>query len=167
MSVAINNQCPNIKLTSPIYFTTNTTCNIQFPQQVDFKSIVKVNFKSGMDQDTFSGVLLYRLQRKVNTSIRTQLLVIWGWNSYDLYSYAHLIEHESILVWNNDKLKMLYDAYNSQYDRDIIEEWLLDDNTKLKAKCEISHGGLEINIIISEEKHISSHGKPLWIDSKR
>jgi hypothetical protein len=169
MNVTINNQCSNIELTSPVHFTKDTTCYIRFPQQVDSKSEMKVKFKTGIDRDTFGGVLLYRLQRKNDVSISTQLLVIWGWNSYKkLYSRVRLIEHENTLVWNEDKLKMLYDVYNSQYNMDFDKrEWLLNDNTKLETRCETSRGGLEMNIIISEEKDLSLPRNPLWVDSKR
>jgi hypothetical protein len=168
MNVTVNNQCPNIELTSPVYFTKNAMYDMQLPQQVDSNSIVKVNFKTGINQDTFGGALSYRLQWKDDASTSTQLLVIWGWNSYKFYSHARLIEHESTLVWDKDKLKTLYDGYDSRYNIDLdTEEWLLDDDTKLKTKCETLRGGLEMNIIISEEKHISFRRKPLWVDSKR
>jgi hypothetical protein len=169
MNVTINNQCSNMKLTSPVYFTKNTMSHIQFPQQVDSNSMMKVRFRTGMDQDTFGGVLLYRLQWKDDESTSTQLLVIWGYDSYEFYSHVRLIEHESTLVWDKDKLKMLYDGYDGRYNIDLdTKGWSLDDNLKLKTKCENSHGGLEMNIIISEEKDISSsHGKSSWLDSKR
>jgi hypothetical protein len=73
------------------------------------------------------------------------------------FSHVRLIEHESTLVWNEDKLKKLHDVYDSQYNIEVTtEEWLLNDNKKLKTKCKISHGGLEMNINISEEKDIFS-----------
>jgi hypothetical protein len=164
--LTINNQCSNIELTSPVYFIKDTTCHEHSPQQVNSESIMKVNLKTGIDQETFGGVLLYHLQRKEITN--TKLLVIWGRKSDYFYSHVWLIEHESTLEWDKDKLKRLYDVYDSQYDNDFnIEEWVLDDNTKLKTKCETSHGGLEMNIFISEEKDPSSCRKPLWIDSER
>jgi hypothetical protein len=165
VDMTINNQHTNIKLASPIYFTKDTTCHIQFPQQVDSNSMVKVKFRTDMDQDTFGGVLLYHLQRKEN--INAQLFVVWGHKYNKIYSYAWLIEHESALAWNEDRLKRLYDVYDDQLNREIfiMKEWLLDDNTKLKTKCELSSIGLEI--IISEEKNLLSPTKPLWIDPNR
>jgi hypothetical protein len=130
-------------------------CHIQSSQQVDSKSIVKANFKTGMDQVTFGGVLLYHLSRKEDTSISTQLLVIWGYKSNKLYSHVRLIEHESTLDWDKEKLRMLYDEYDSQYNIDFIMEGrLLSDNTKLKTKCETSRGGLEMSVVIYEEKDL-------------
>jgi hypothetical protein len=94
--------------------------------------------------------------------------MIWGFKSDHLYSCAWLIEHERTFTWNEDKLRRLYDVYNSQYDRDFnAEEWLLDDNAMLKTVCALSHGGFEMNIFISEEKDLSYHRKPLWVDPSR
>jgi hypothetical protein len=168
MDVTINNRCSNIGLTSPVYFIKNIPHHIQFPQQVNSKSIMKANFTTGVGRDTFGGILLYRLQRKKDTSISTHLLVIWGYKSNEFYLNVLLIEYESTLIWNEKKLRGLYEVYNSQYDRDVItEEWLLDDNTELKTKYETSHGGLEVNIIISEEKDLPLPQKPLWVDPNR
>jgi hypothetical protein len=71
MDVAISNQCSNIKLVSPVHFTKNAAWYIQFPQEVDSNSIVKVSFIAGIDRDTFGGALLYNLQQKEDESIST------------------------------------------------------------------------------------------------
>jgi hypothetical protein len=168
MNMTIDNQCSSIELVSPVYFTKDATCHIQFLQQVDSKSEMRVKFKSGIIQDTVGGILLYRLQWGEDVSTSTQLLVIWGCKFNRFYSHVRLIEHESTLDWDKDKLKMLYDIYDSQCNINFNRrEWFLDDSIKLKTKCEISHGGLEMIIIISEEKDIPLPRKPLWIDSKR
>jgi hypothetical protein len=77
--MTINNQCSNIKLTSPTYFTKDATCHIQFPQQVDSKCIMKAKFRIGIDQATFGGVLLYHMKGKDDVLTNTQVLVIWGY----------------------------------------------------------------------------------------
>jgi hypothetical protein len=98
----------------------------------------------------------------------TKLLVIWGWHSYGLYSHVWLIEHKNTLAWNEEKLKKLYDRYDSQSKvYFVIGRWLLDDDTILKTKFEVSRGGFEINITISEEKDLLQPIKPLWIDPNR
>jgi hypothetical protein len=166
--LTIDNQCFNIELASPIHFTKDATCYIQLPQQVDPNSKAKVKFKTGINRDTFGGVLLYNMQRKECASINTQLLVIWGWKSYRLYSHMYLIEHESIPTWDKDKLEKLHNVYNSWYDIDPgTVEWLLNDNTKLKTKCETSYGGLEMKAIISEEKESYPSQRPLWVNPNR
>jgi hypothetical protein len=168
IDLSVDNQCANVELVSPVYFAKEAISHIHLSQQVNSNSRMKVKFKTGIDRDTFGGILLYHLQRKEDASISTQLLVIWGYNSDGVYSHVRLIKHESTLIWNEDKLKMLYDGYSTLYDNYYkMRGWLLDDNTKLKTKCEISHGGFEMNIIISEEKGLTLFIKPLWVDSNR
>jgi hypothetical protein len=166
VDLTINNQCSNIELISLVYFTKDTNCRIKFPQQVNSKSIVKVNFTTGIDRDTFGGALLYRLQGKENIS--AQLLVIWEWNSYKLCSHAWLIEHDITVTWNENKLKEFYDVYMKRNAIASTGRWLLNDNTMLRTSCVSSHGGFEMEVIISEE--ISQYYQltaPLWFDPNR
>jgi hypothetical protein len=181
MKVTINNQCSNIELAYPAYFTKNTTCHGHLPQQVGSESIRKANFIIGIDRERFSGVLLYHLQRKKNdesnnridkdTATITQLLVIWEFRIDRLYSYVWLVEHENTLIWSEDNLERLYHVYNSKNSTNIIlnvGKWLLDNNTKLQTVCEaLYERDLEVNIIISEEKDLSDPIRPLWIDLDR
>jgi hypothetical protein len=168
VDVTIDNRCRNIKLTSPVYFIKDTTCHIQFPQQVNFESVIKVNFITSIDRDRFGGVLLYHLQRKEDTSTSVQLLMIWGYNSEMLYSKAWLIEHEHALVWNEDKLKRLHDVYNRHRNAYLdIESWSLDDNTELETVYRASHGRFGMKIIIFEEIFQQPLIEPLWVDSSR
>jgi hypothetical protein len=168
MEITIVDQCSNIKLVSPVYFIKDTVYHVQFPQQVNPKSTKRINFMTGINRDSFGGVLLYHLQRKEDILTSIQLLVIWGYKSNRLYSDVLLIEHENTFIRSKDKLKRLYDVYNSQYDRDFaIEGWLLDDSTKLKTKCEMSHGGFKMKVVISGERDQSQSQRPLWIDSNR
>jgi hypothetical protein len=165
----ISNLCTNIKLTSPIYFVKDTMCHVHLPQQVDSKNVMKANFITGIGRDTFGGVLLYNLQRKVDESTSNQLLVIWGCKSECLYSHAYIIEHDTAITWNEDRLRKLHDVYDSQhfvYSYNI-EHWWLDSNTKLKTVCRTLNGSFEIDRIISEEKDILYPIKPLWVDSNR
>jgi hypothetical protein len=173
MDITIDNQCSSIALTSLVYFIKDETCHIQFPQQVNSKSIMKTNFITGVSQDTLGGALLYHIKYDASTCI--QLLVIWGCFSDGIYSNACIIEHESTFVWDKDKLKKFHDDYNSRYDKNVneydvycdIERWLLNDNTILKMKCKTFYSGLEMKIIISEDKSLLSFGKPLRLDPKR
>jgi hypothetical protein len=96
--------------------------------------------------------------------------VIWGYKHNRLYSHALVIEHESTLIWSEDKLGKLYDMYNRHHDIRFIfdvNDWLLDDNTGLTTKCEIIHKGFELNIIIFEVMYLLRPKKPLRIDSNR
>jgi hypothetical protein len=180
MNVIINNQCTNIELVPSAHFTKNTARYIHLPQQVNSRSIMKVKFRTDANQDMLGGALLYHLQRKTNgesddrsdtdknTSISTQLLVIWGCKSEKFYSHTWLIEHESTLVWDKDRLERMHDVYNSQYNTNTnVGIWLLDDNTMLKTVCKSSHGGSETEVIISEVKDHLHPIRPLWVDSNR
>jgi hypothetical protein len=145
---------------------------VQFSQKVNPKNIMKANFKNRIGQNTFGGALLYRLQEKEDTSTINQLLVIWGYDPEGgLYLNAYLIEHDIIVIWNEDELKRLHDVYSSQYKAYIalIWEvyWLLDDNMKLKIERKMSRGGLEMNITISDHESSLSSIKPLWVDPIR
>jgi hypothetical protein len=132
---------------------------------------MRADSKTSLDRDMFGGVLLYRVQRKTDTSISTQLLLTWKLRIDRLYSHVLLIEHEGTLAWDKDKLERLYDIHDSLYDTDVISntgKWLLDNDAKLQTKCETSdEGRFEINITISEEKDLIRPRKPLWVDPNR
>jgi hypothetical protein len=172
IDINIYNQCTNIELTSPVHFLKDATYHIQFPQKVRPDFIMKGRLIISEDRDTFGGALLYRLQRKESTSICAQFLVIWGCRSDWLYSHALIIEHESKLVWNEDKLRRLYDVYNSRCNRYFdTGKWLLDDSTMLNI-CQPSCEDLEIEVSISEkeekeENYLFYPLKPLWVDPNR
>jgi hypothetical protein len=167
MNVTIKNECPNIKLTSPVHFVRDTTCHIQLSQQVNPKSTMKTKFITCVDQNTPRGALLYHLQKE-DVLIDAQLLMIWGYNPNGLYSDVWLIDHESAFVWNEDKLKRLYDAYNIQGNIHYgVNHCLLNDNTKLEVVCKPSYGSFEIEVTISEYEHLSYPIKPLYIDPNR
>jgi hypothetical protein len=170
MNVTINNQCTNIELTSLIYFTKDATRFMQFPQQVNANSIMKANFITGTDRNTFGGALLYHLRWKKDASIIAQLLVIWRCGFDRPYSHAWLIEHDITLDWNEDMLKRLYHVYDSQheaYSTGCRGKWLLNDNAKLKTVCKTSYSVFEINVTISEENYLFLPQKPLRIDPTR
>jgi hypothetical protein len=178
VDMIVDNRCTNIKLTSPIYFIKDAACPIQFPQQVNSESTMKVSFKTDIDQATFGGALLYHLQKREDESgdwsdtdedesISIKLLVIWGCKSDCFYSRAYIILHESTFTWNEEKLKMLYNLYNSQYQLCTkTGEWWLHVDLMLKTKCKRRHAGLEIVVSISEE-YLKYPREPLWFDSNR
>jgi hypothetical protein len=172
MDITISNQCTSIKLTSPIYFIRDETCHIQFLQQVNPKTIMKTNFRASISRNTFGGILLYHLQWKENANI--QLLAIWGCKSDIPYLYAWPIEHENTFIWDKDRLKRLYDVYDSQYitcnSRPNVfssTEWLLSDGTKLETKRKKSRKGFKMKVTIFEKEYTYYPRRPLWIDSNR
>jgi hypothetical protein len=147
--------------------------HIQLPQQVDSNSIMKANFITSINQDTFGGVLLYHLQGKKDTPTSTQLLMIWGYKSNGLYSNVLLIEHENTLIWSEDELKRLYHVYDSRYkayyDTDLFgrETWLLDDNTELHMSCNSWCKDFKIELSIFESETSTYPPRPLWIEPNR
>jgi hypothetical protein len=129
---------------------------------------MKIKFITGVNRDMLGGALLYRLQQKEDASTNIQLLVIWGCLPDKAYSHAWLIEHESTLVWDKDKLKMLYDVYDNRWYTDYaLRAWQLNDDTVLNIKYVSSCGDFEMKIIISEEKDQFSYIKPFWVDPDR
>jgi hypothetical protein len=182
MEVTIDNRCSNIELTSPVYFIKNATYHGHLSQQVDSKSRIKVNFITGIDEDTFGGALLYRLQRKYNNEpdhqfdadkdifISAQLLVFWRCERARFYSLATLIEHDITFIWNENKLEEFYHIHDRRYNiKPAFDQFIrsLNDGTTLKVKCRLLHGGLKMNIITSEEEKQSLPERPWWIDSNR
>jgi hypothetical protein len=122
---------------------------------------MKANFMNDIDRNTFGGALLYHIEGKDNASISTKFLVIWGYKSDRLYSHTLFIEHEIKLVWDEEKLKRLYDVYSN------VGSWLLNDNTKVETMRTAPYKTFEMNIDIYRQKHDLSHRKPLWVDSNR
>jgi hypothetical protein len=140
---------------------------------VNSESIVKVKFITEADKNTFGGTLLYCLQQKEDVSTSTQLLVIWGCRSDNAclnvpYSHTWLIEHEITLVWDKDKLKMLYDEYDDQwYTKSDLEKWLLNDNMELKTNYKALYGGYGIEITIFKNEDMLYPRRILWVDPNR
>jgi hypothetical protein len=156
IDVTINNQCTSIELIFSACFIKDAACHMQFPRKVNANRIMKANFITGADRDTFGGALLYHLQQKDNTPISIQLLVIWRYNTNRLYSNAWLIEHENTLVWNENELEKLYSVYSSLYNIDFnTEEWLLDDKAENNV-CVITWRFQNRDNHFSRERPVSS-----------
>jgi hypothetical protein len=169
IGLTINNRCTDIELTSPIHFIKDATCYIQFPQQLKSnRSIMEAKFAIGIDRNAFGGALLYHLKRKEDASISTQLLIIWGYDHFEMYLHIWLVEHESTLVWNEDKLKRLHNAYRSQYSiRPTMKTWLLHDNIRLMTYVGSPDGCCSMSVIISETEGHGRIMRPLRIDPSK
>jgi hypothetical protein len=164
--MTIENECYFIELASPVYFIKDANCYMRFPQQVNRRDIMKAKFMTGIDQDAFGGVLLYNLRRSWG-AISAQLLVVWGYNSDGVYSHTWLIEYESTLDWDRDKLKKFHDMYDSQCDAYArIGEWSMEYSTGLKTKYKTSHGGFGMKVAISLDVNLLPI-KPPRVDPNR
>jgi hypothetical protein len=130
MNVTIHNQYPVIELVSPIYFC-NYGSYYEYPVErtgTDAGSVMKINFKFDPNQKKSGGILMYKIQRKVNTRSIHQsnvdpiyakvveetlemirLLVIWRVKDHvKPRAKVIFVEHDNELVLNEDKLAQLY-----------------------------------------------------------
>jgi hypothetical protein len=61
--VTIRNQCSNIELGSPVYFSNGIVCPRLSDQQINIRVKMSACFKINATQDEFEGVLLFKLRR--------------------------------------------------------------------------------------------------------
>jgi hypothetical protein len=131
--VSIDNQCSDFELVSPKYFGSNIIWHRPPDQKVNSNTIRSASFAKEVTKDEFSSALLYRLQKSLDdTSL--SLLVIWGFNTwYEFSSRVLLIKHSHTITWNEDTLEKLHTMYLALCKDDHMMEdaWLLDDTTIL------------------------------------
>jgi hypothetical protein len=118
--VNIHNQCLNIKLISPVYFSNGAVCFMLSGQQIDIDTRMSASFEINATQDEFEDALLYRLQRYVESndqnSVDTsatetnkneakcvQVLVAWKVKDFENSLYVVLVEHTKEFIWNEDE----------------------------------------------------------------
>jgi hypothetical protein len=184
-SVVIHNQCSNTELISPVYFSNGAVCPKLSDQQIDINTAMKIQFEINTTQDEFEGTLLYKLQRNhhdqcnMDTSTTgthetkyVYMLTAWKMKDSKPFAYVALVEHTNELVWNEDKLKKLYDKNCNRlkkYKDTISDTWLIGDSTTLKTSFRVEgmNGNFELIISISEEERDDYAMKPLCIDLKR
>jgi hypothetical protein len=65
--VTIHNQCSNIRLISPVYFSNDARCSKLSGQQIVIDTKMNASFEIDVNQDDFEGVLLYKLQKYVGS----------------------------------------------------------------------------------------------------
>jgi hypothetical protein len=181
----IHNQCSNIKLTSPVYFSNGTVFPKLHNQQIDAGTKMKAYFEIEATQNKFVGVLLYKLQRysdQTHTDIFTakavtkptciQILVTWKMKYPKSFAYIVLLKNIRGLEWNEEKLKKFYNENHDRlkrYSNSTSYKWLIDDKTVLKTTFEVNNSKRvpELNICISEEKKDDYVMRPLWVDVER
>jgi hypothetical protein len=184
-SVIIHNQCLNIELISPVYFGNGVVCPKLSDQQIDINTEMKIRFEINTTQDEFEGGLLYKLHRNLHdqndmdvSTTETHetkyvyMLVAWKMKDSKLFAYVVLVEHTKEFIWNEDKLRKLYDKNHDlleKYNGTISGTWFMDDNITLKtvSKAGGSKGNFKLSISISEGKRTSYAIRPLCIDLER
>jgi hypothetical protein len=185
--VTIHNQCSNIKLVSPVYFGNGIVCPKLSDQQIDIDTAMRACFEINVTQNDFEYVLLFKLQRysdsqhNMDTStIETNkrettyvyMLVVWRVKDDKFAVYVASVEHTREFIWNEDKLRKLYNKNYSRlngYDDTISDTWLVDNNIVLKTtfNARVLERTPELSISISEEKKSDYAMRPIWIDTTR
>jgi hypothetical protein len=67
LNITIRNLHPDLELTSPVYFSTNTTYCVPPSQQADTGITIEASFGIDYKQKCFKGALLHKLQKKRTT----------------------------------------------------------------------------------------------------
>jgi hypothetical protein len=187
--VNILNLCPNVKLSSPVYFGNGATCPKLSDQTIDISTKMKIYFEIYVTQDDFEGALLYKLQRyveyddqyNIDTSATetnrdgskcVQMLVAWKMKDYKLFLHVALVEHAKEFTWNESELKNLYDKncdWLKEYNDTISDIWFIDDNMVLKTTSNVRDlkGNFRLSISISEEERDEYAMRPLYVDLER
>jgi hypothetical protein len=116
----IYNRYQDINLISPVYFVHGKRWNVAPGQEVDIFHVDQNRLEFDSGQEIQEGVLVYTIQRKhagsdefiQDESKNIQLLVAWQVDhTKGLDARALLIEHGNEFIWDEDKLKKLYQEY--------------------------------------------------------
>jgi hypothetical protein len=189
MDVTIHNQHPNIDLAVLVYFCDGGTYNERPVERMDIDAMINIGFQFGLDKLPY-GILMCQVQKNGNTmsdhqpnadttstkavedtSKMMQLLVTWKIERFrEPKVHIVLVEHDSKLVLDEDKLARLYDKIDDWFSRHYSTSkstWLVCDNIVLEASVEVHEEDLELKIIISEGVRNTDNMKPMWIDSTR
>jgi hypothetical protein len=177
--LSIHNQCLNVDLIAPTYFTDNwLECHRPPDYKVYAGDITRPGFISGINHE-FYAVLIYRFQRRrlhnpseisEDTSNTAHLLVIWRFESKKLFADVLVIEHDIGFIWNEGDLKKLYDkniGLSMLHPGSATEIWSLNNNVTLMTTFEIMNEDRIVNITISEVEKYHSARIPIHIDLKR
>jgi hypothetical protein len=197
LNITIHNQCPDLELTSPVYYNHGTPCHVFPSQQTEIGTKMEASFGIAKHDD-IRGALLYKLQRKHTARIDNQfnsnvvgpfsffnssiasigdtaknlyLLVAWYVNKFQNRLRVGLIEFTSDFTCDEYKLWALSNEYRYQlpkdYDSDIIT-WLLNENSAVKTKLRLTYGSdYKLDIIISEGIGKYKMIRPMKIDPKK
>jgi hypothetical protein len=185
LNITIRNQYPDLELTSPVYFSTNTAYSISPSQQADVSNAMETSFWIVFTQEDFKVALLYKLQRKHAASTNNHpnnstaftkdaatnihLLVVCDIGEHNIIN-ACLLEYDNDFTWDEDKLWALYHRYNDQlrnYDYGTIT-WLIHDDVVMKIRHDITYGSdYKLDIILSEGIGKYDMKRPMRIDPRR
>jgi hypothetical protein len=187
LNITISNLHPDLELTSPVYFSNGTICHVSPSQKTDIDTVMKYSFETAFKQEDFKGILLYKLQGKYvnrtdnqpnsstesieSTTTNVYLLAIWDIKNYDHGFHVCLMECVDDFTWDEDKLWALHDQYKYQFPKDYtfnISTWLMNDNTMMKIRHDVTYGSdYKLDIVISEGTEKYNMDKPVEIVPER
>jgi hypothetical protein len=191
MDVTVHNQYLDIELVSPVYFCNRGTCYKYPIEWTDDGAMTKISFGFDINQDKLRGILVYKVQRKINTgsghqsSIDTTytkvveetsklmwLLVTWEIGHLEKPKInIMLIEHGNESILNEDKLAQLDDTvHNVPFGHNCFRcTWLMYNNIALEAAYELvrKEEDFELKITISEGVRSLNTIRSIYIDSER
>jgi hypothetical protein len=169
--VTIHNQCSNTELVSPVYFGNGAVCPKLSGQQIDISTEMKTNFKINTSQDDFEGAFLFRLKKNAesddqynidtsttgNEAEYIYMLVAWKAKDSKPFLYVALVEHTKKFIWDEDKLKEIYNKNRSwlkKYYSTTSDTWFVNDHMVLKTTFKVRDlkENFELSISISEEE---------------
>jgi hypothetical protein len=185
--VTIHNQCPNVKLASPVYFSNGAISPKLFNQQIDIDTAMRACFE--IDTINFECVLLFKLKRHIesdkqhnmntsttgadkNETMHIYMLVIFEVKDAKPFSYVALVEHTKAFTWSENRLKELYDknrGWLKKYNGITLVTWCMDDNATLKTsfKERVLEENFELSVSISEEEKSDYAMRPFCIHLER
>jgi hypothetical protein len=185
LNITIYNLYPGLELTTPVYYSNGTICDVSPSQQTDTGTIIEACFGIGFKQKDFKSALLYRLQRKYVTktdnlsnifNVFTKdaamyLLIICDIQDYDHRFRVCLIECTNGINWDEDMLWALYWEYNNQFnefcDSNIIT-WLIHGNAAIETRFDVIYEQeYKLGVVLSEETTKYFMEEPIKIDPKR
>jgi hypothetical protein len=155
VSLNIHNQCQDIDLTSPVYFTHGGRWHIVPEQEIDINTVMRNHIEFEAERDILEGALVYKIQRKhvgsaQDESKRFWLLVAWnGKHTKELDVCALLVEHNKRL--DEDRLRKLYQKrwpLFKERANTTKGNWTLNDTTMLTT-IRVTNGGYRWDIFIS------------------
>jgi hypothetical protein len=173
LELVIHNQCSNIELVSPLYYSDGTECHLSPDQRVYAGSTMQTYLMVDLFQNEFICALMYRLKGKdtdeLNVVTCTQLAMVWKFDKFKRFHLVtRLIEHDKGQVWDKDRMMKLvkhYRLFNMQHG--LIEEtWLMRDNTVLMIRENVTRKEdcYRLEITIAETSVKDDTWRPWYFD---
>jgi hypothetical protein len=190
MTMNIHNQYPDIELVSPVYFCVGGTYYEYPVEETNKDTVMKFDFRFDPDKDESGSILMYEIRRKEHvvsdhqSSIDTiytkvveeiprpmRLLLIWKIKHLEDEEpnlSVVLVEHDTELVLNEDKLALLYENVNYIPTNYFRSTWLICDNMVLAERHDVLwHTYLDLKVTISKGFGNKDAIRSIWIDSER